>query len=696
MNTVRRGLTVALVTCCVGGLFGQVAVTALYVASLNRIATASITDGGRRLLAAPLQLRVGERVPSAQVADHLRRIGYYDASVEAAGCYSAGDSSLTIHPRFAEFQKVTIHWSGDIVSQILQANGVPVDMTSIEPETLRSWDIGTDGMFHETLQRPVPIAALAGHPLLDALIASEEGRFREQHGIDLVRLMAAAVNGGGASTLAMQLSRQTILHDRERTLSRKFAEIGLAMAIDRKFTKDQILESYVSRIYLGTVGGRELRGFGAAAQALLGVADLRGLTLDQAATLVASLNRPDAYIRELRAGNSAPLRRQRDRVLRLIADRFPNTYAAADIGAAKAQPLVYAAPPPQSVPETIAGYFMEHATPFLPSLDEGRIYLTLDGWLQRAAVGAVTEVAARLDARVRGKAASRVQTALIAIDPHTGEILALVGGRSYDESPYNRATMGGRQVGSLVKPFDYLGAFERAADEGRTDLSADTIVIDQPTVFRFGGTPWAPRNYAGEYGGPITWRSALAHSKNIAAVKVAAWAGFPRVAGLWTRATGRPIRSVFPSLALGATEATPAQVAQAYMVFANGGPVRLLKTVSAVATGRGIEETNNPRHIQVARATSAAAVSGMMRAVFDVGTARSARRAGFWLPAAGKTGTTDDQRDAWFAGFTDDLLTVVWVGRDDNQPLGLTGAEAALPIWTEFMKAATARRRLAR
>jgi penicillin-binding protein 1B len=206
-------------------------------------------------------------------------------------------------------------------------------------------------------------------------------------------------------------------------------------------------------------------------------------------------------------------------------------------------------------------------------------------------------------------------------------------------------------------------------------------------VFTFPGLrPWRPANYDNDYAGPVTWHRALAESRNVAAVKVASWAGVSRVAALWEAASGQSVAHVFPSLTLGAVEATPADVATAYAAFATGGLVRPLRTIADVVENDRSTEPPAQTPQRIARASTTFVVTDMMRAVLNEGTARSARAAGFIADAAGKTGTTDNLRDAWFAGFTADLLAVVWVGRDDDHPLGLTGAQAALPIWTDFMK----------
>ena len=285
----------------------------------------------------------------------------------------------------------------------------------------------------------------------------------------------------------------------------------------------------------------------------------------------------------------------------------------------------------------------------------------------------------------------RAQAALIAVDPRTGEILALVGGRSYNQSQYNRAIVSRRQPGSVFKPFVYLAAFEHAAQDGRTDMTPASLTRDEPEVFTFDGQTWEPRNYD-DYDGEITWRRALAMSRNLGTVHVGAAVGFDTVAEVWKRVgVGTPPRG-YPAITLGVFELTPLEVAQAYTLFVNGGMVRPLTVISGIDAGaRRVKPTDAPAR-RVARPEAAYLVTNMMRSVLNEGTGAGARAAGFTRDAAGKSGTTNDLRDAWFVGFTPDLLTVVWVGFDDNQPLGLSGSQAALPIWTQFMKNATAGR----
>jgi penicillin-binding protein 1B len=316
------------------------------------------------------------------------------------------------------------------------------------------------------------------------------------------------------------------------------------------------------------------------------------------------------------------------------------------------------------------------------------VYTTLDLNLQRAALDAVRTGLANVDELLaRRRRPQRAQAALIAVDPRTGEILAMVGGRSYNVSQYNRAIASRRQPGSVFKPFVFLTAFERAAAEGRTDFTPAALTSDEPTTIVFDDQVWEPRNYD-TYDGQITWRRALAMSRNLGTIHVGEQVGFDQVARLWRQVgVGTPPQA-FPSITLGVFELTPYEVAQAYTLFVNEGAVRPLKSVLRIETDER-ELRPRPQALkQIARPDTTYLVTDMMRSVLNEGTGAGARARGFTHDAAGKSGTTNDQRDAWFVGFTPELLTVVWVGFDDNQPVSLTGTQAALPIWTEFMRTA--------
>jgi penicillin-binding protein 1B len=367
-------------------------------------------------------------------------------------------------------------------------------------------------------------------------------------------------------------------------------------------------------------------------------------------------------------------------------------YISEDAAArASKEPLVMA----QRALEAEAPYFVDFISQELQdkykSVGTVDVYTTLDVHLQRIAQDAMREGLTRVD-QLLARRRRRAQAALISIDPRNGEILAYVGGRSYNQSQYNRVVNARRQPGSVFKPFVYLAAFEHAYDQGLTDVTPASVVGDEPTAFTFNEQTWTPNNYEGEYDGPITLRRALALSRNIATVKVAEAAGYGEVANLWKRVgAGTPPRP-YPSIALGVFEASPYEIATAYTIFPNGGTIKPLRPIVRMVAGGNDLKIQNMAPRTIARADTTFLVTNMMRSVLNEGTGAGARAAGFTLDAAGKTGTTNDLRDAWFVGFTPELLTVVWVGLDDNQPLGLSGTQAALPIWTSFMTRALAGR----
>ena len=664
----------------------DLAVAVLYshgVARLN--ASASIENHDVRLLARPVRVAAGQHLSRPAIEEHLRRIGYYESQAHAPGCYQAAEDSLTVWARYPELTDVTLRWNGAVIAALTDPSGAALETAMIEPQTVVTLAGSSTGGPSRVSSTPVPLARLLGTPLLDAVIASEDRWFETHHGLDLTRLVLAPLVGGGGSTITMQVARLNVLQDRSRTIARKMNEIGLAMAIERRYSKDAILSSYINSVYLGATHGRRLHGFGAAARELFGVDDLRDLTPLQAATLVALLNQPSRYLDGLSSGDDTRLRRQRNRVLRLMHKNMPLKYSDEWVRSLEDEPVAMSmSSAGDDLLHRTSRYYLDYALAGVPRAPNQRVYLTLDADLQAIAFDVVQRGLSDLDRGPR-RSARHAQAALIATNVRTGEVLAMIGGRSYDDSQFNRAISAERQVGSIMKPFDYLAAFERAADDG-ADVSPATLVLDEPTEFRFPGLrPWKPANYENHYAGSITWQRALAESRNVAAVKVATWAGIPRVAALWQHATGTHVAQIFPSMTLGAIQATPADVARAYAAFATGGLVRPLRAISEIVSAAGETRTGGDEPQRVAREQTSASVADMMRAVLNEGTGRSARAAGLIVDAAGKTGTTDELRDAWFAGFSGDLLAVVWVGRDDAQPLGLTGAQAALPIWTAFM-----------
>jgi len=554
-------------------------------------------------------------------------------------------------------------------------------------------------------RRRVPLTRIPTR-MQQAVLAIEDRRFYVHPGIDPIRMFGALVTNlrgerrylVGASTITQQLSRNFFLTEEmaieqqtgQRSYRRKVLEAFMAIILETKATKGEVLELYLNEVYLGNRGSFALHGVAEAARVFFGK-DVSNLSLSEAALIAGVIQSP--Y-------NHSPftsLERAADRrniVLRAMADAEFITEGAAERASHEPIGVVPGAA------DSEAPYFIDYLGTELERSFPGvtghdgtlDVYSTLDLNLQRYASEAVRDGVTRLDdSLARRRRTGRVQAALVAIDPRTGDVLALVGGRSYSQSQFNRATSAHRQPGSVFKPFVYLAAFERAADEGRADLTPATLVLDEPTTWTYDEEEWSPRNYENTYDGEITLRRALSLSRNIPAIKVAEQAGFDQVAALWQRTgIGDTLLEGYPSIALGVFELTPLEVARAYTLFANGGQIRPLRAISRVVSGRDVLDPPVVDGPPVARPETTFLVTNMMRSVLNEGSAARARAEGFARDAAGKTGTTNDMRDAWFVGFTPELLAVVWVGFDDNQPLGLSGSAAALPIWTDFMKKAMA------
>lgn len=667
-----------------------------------------------RVFARPLELHRGQSLTDRQLIDRLNDLGYAQrARIERPGEFAIGQSAVALIPRGGDHpgeivrivferpkvQKAALPAGAPGRVTAVTAGGRALDALTLDPPVLTALMSAA-----REKRRQVPLASIPPR-MVQAVLAIEDRRFYDHPGIDPIRMAGALVSNmrgskrylEGASTLTQQLARNFFLTEQlaqeaasgQRSLRRKLLEQFMAIILERKASKDEILELYLNDVYLGQRGSFAIHGVAEAARLMFGK-DVSNLSLAEAATIAGIIQSP-SVLSPFHA--AARCRERRNVVLRAMAAAgFISADAA---GRAASEPLLVV----RRALESQAPYFVDvvgqalgEQFPGVTSSSKGLdVYTTLDVHLQRVAQDAVRNGIVRLDERLaRRKRQRQAQAALIAIDPRTGDVLALVGGRSYNESQYNRAVSARRQPGSVFKPFVYLAAFERAAAEGRTDLTPATIVDDEPMSFEYAEQVWNPGNYENEYDGLITFRRALAMSRNIATIHAAELAGFDQVAALWRRFGVGTQPRAYPSIALGVFEASPFEIATAYTVFPNGGEVRPLRVLDRVVSGGEAltMKTAGPR--RVARADTTFLVTNMMRSVINEGTGAAARAGGFKWDAAGKSGTTNDLRDAWFVGFTPELLTVVWVGLDDNQPLGLSGSQAALPIWTEFMVRALA------
>ena len=629
---------------------------------------------------------------------------------------------MLLTPRTGSFSGKTIRATFPAPAPVRRASGPPAapprGITALEVTTGAGKPVRADAV---TLDPPLLTALMTSGArekrrrvsleaipkrMQEAVLAIEDQSYYSHPGVNPVSVIRSvivnAVGGNrypvGGSTITQQLARMFFLTDEfnselasgTRSYRRKVQEAVMSLVLERRASKDEILELYLNDVYLGQRGSFAIHGVAEASRLFFGK-DVSNLTVGEAALIAGVIQNPGQHSPFVNPKNAVD---RRNVVLRAMADE---EYITRDVAErASREPLVVSA---RSV-DNEAPYFVdmvgqEIADKF-PGLTAQEnsvdVHTTLDINLQRLALDAVRDGLGHVDDMLaRRKRKGRAQAALLAVDPRTGEILAMVGGRSYNQSQYNRAIVARRQPGSVFKPFVYLAAFERAAEEGRSDLTPASLTNDTPEIFTFDNQTWEPKNYD-DYDGEITWRRALAMSRNLGTIHVGETVGFDKVAEVWKRVgVGTPWKG-FPAITLGVFELTPLEVAQAYTLFTNGGAVRSLKVIDGIDAGERHVAAKDPPLRKVARPDTTYLVTNMMRSVLNEGTGAGARAAGFTLDAAGKSGTTNDLRDAWFIGFTPELLTVVWVGFDDNQPVSLSGSQAALPIWTQFMKSATAGR----
>ncbi|MBA3915464.1 MAG: PBP1A family penicillin-binding protein, partial [Acidobacteriales bacterium] len=544
--------------------------------------------------------------------------------------------------------------------------------------------------------------------MVDAVLAIEDRRYFEHGGINFVRLGEAAFidvtrqrHEQGGSTITMQVSRAFFLSP-EKTVKRKMTEMLIATELEQKFSKQQIFEFYANRVDLGQRGSFTISGFAEGARSYFNK-DLKDITLPEAALLAGLIQAP-SYLSPYRHPERALERRN------LVLDSMVETHAITREQAdrAKATPLKLA---PPNVEASDAPYFVDMVRDAVTGKlterelneHEYRIYTTLDPALQGVAAQAVDKGMALVDAAVQKLRTKKIkvgkkqyetkvmpgptaQVALVAMDPHTGQILALVGGRNYGNSQLNHA-VARRPTGSIFKPFVYAAAMNTGVAGGDPVFTPASMISDEATTFTYGDQIYEPRNYKEEYHGDVTARYALALSLNNATVKLAEEVGYDKIAAL-ARAAGISSVKPTPAMALGAYDATPVEMASAYTVFANGGVRRAPQLVNSVRNGKGDIVANfDSDKKNVLDPRVAAVMTNMMEGVLNFGTAYPVRLTGFSTPAAGKTGSS---HDGWFAGYTSNLLCIVWVGYDDYSDIRLSGAQTAAPIWGEFMKKAMA------
>ena len=659
-----------------------------------------------KIYALPKTVRDGEQIEAKTIATELRRAGYSDEEGQSTlGTFRLSKDGIEITPgpesyHSAESALISIH-DGQ-VDQI-SSNGSDLSAYELEPQLVTALFDAEQRSKRELVKyNEIPPV------MVQSVLAIEDRRFFEHSGVNFLRTAQAVWEdvirqrrAQGGSTLTQQLARGFFLTP-EKSIKRKLTEMLIAEELEQKFSKQQIFEFYANWVDLGQRGSFAISGFAEASKAYFNK-DLKDITLPEAALLAGLIQRP-SYLSPYRHPERALERR--NLVLESMVETHVITREQAD--KAKAVPLKLA---PPNVEASDAPYFVDMVRDQLISKfnenelnDQSyRIYTTLDPDLQKAAAQSVEMGIKLVDDQVKKLRTKKVkvgkkfettvapgpqaQVAMVVLDPHTGAILALVGGRDYGWSQLNHA-VAKRPTGSIFKPFVYAAAMNTALDGSQTVITPASTVTDAPSSFAYGDQIYEPRNYKEEYHGDVTLRYALAMSLNNATVKVAEQVGYDKVADLAKSAGILSVKAT-PAIALGSYDASPLDMSGAYTSFANNG-IRLSPILlRSVRNGKGdviANYTTDQRPVLDPRI--AYVMTNMMEGVINNGLGYTAvRLRGFTQPAAGKTGSS---KDGWFAGYTSNLLCIVWVGYDDYSDLRLSGAMTAAPIWTEFMKKAAA------
>ena len=701
------GTKKALIAACLLGLLGFAGLFVYYYVRFSRLIDARLSgeifNNASLVFAAPEQVSVGQAGTPEEVARRLRRALYAEGSgASPVGVYKLAKDSIEITPGPLSFftSEVTQEGpalltfrDGRLASIISLGGATSLASYELEPEVITTLFDNTRSKRRLVRYQDLPKV------LVDAVLAAEDHRFFSHHGVNILRILGAAVADiraeekvQGGSTLTMQLALGFFLTP-QRVWRRKVEEISLALLLEQRLTKEQILELYANQVYLGQRGSFSIYGFGEAANAYFNK-DVGSLTLPEAAFLAGLIRGPNMYSPYRRAPRALE---RRNYVIREMLGLGMITAEQAEKASGATLGVIT-----QNVEGLEAPYFVDTVRDqLLTQFSERdlisqsyRIYTTLDLDLQKAASEGARLGISEVDREAKkSKHANpgevqdpnQPQLALVSLDAHTGEIKALVGGRDYGSSQLNHV-LAKRPPGSSFKPFVYAAALSTGVDGSQPLITPVTMLNDEPTTFQFGDLTYEPENYKQEYHGLVTLREALTHSLNVATVHLAEMVGYDKVRDLAIAAGINQDLLATPAMALGAYVATPLEIAGAYTIFSNGGQYVEPRFILAVndSTGKTLWRSSVVTR-PVLDPRVAYLMVNLMESVINNGTGAGVRSRGFTLPVAGKTGTS---HDGWFAGFTSNLLAIVWVGYDDDRELRLTGAASALPIWTEFMKRA--------
>lgn len=697
-----RGFLIFLLGCTVLGvvLFGTFYFHYQHVVD-DRLASGPIFASVSQIYAAPKEVRDGQHLTAASIGADLRHAGYN--SNPQLGTFQLNGDSIFIKPGPQSYHTTdgaTINTAGGEVQSITAENGAALSAYELEPQLITA--LSED---KSRVKRRLVTYNQIPPRMVEAVTSIEDRGFFQHGGISYLRIAKCAVEdvlarrmSCGGSTLTQQLARGFFLSP-EKHIIRKLKEVFITFQLEARFNKQQIFEMYANEINLGQRGSYAINGFGEASQAYFGK-NLSQLDTAECALLAGIIQSP-SRLNPYRHPERAMARRN------VVLDSMVETDAitAAEATRAKAEPLRLT---PPNIDASEAPYFVDLVHDQLVqrigdqdlARQNLRIYTSLDPDLQRAASEAVEIGMKNVDEMVRKqqrtpkgqqpKPITYPQVSLVAINPHTGQILALVGGRNYGVSQLNHA-VAKRPTGSIFKPFVYAAAYNSSlngmslGDSGV--FTALTQLNDVATTFTYdnGRQTYNPGNYKDEYHGNVTAIYALAHSLNNATISLGQQVGFENIAAL-ARASGITAARGTPSVALGAYDATPIDMAGAYTVFANGGVHLNPWMVASVRNADGdIVSDFAPQARQVMDPRAAYLTQSLLEGVMNFGYGYAVRQRGFTAPAAGKTGTS---HDAWFAAYDSNLICIVWIGNDDYTDVKLSGAIAAAPIWADFMNRA--------
>jgi penicillin-binding protein 1B len=675
----------------------------IFSARIDNLLKGEVYTRSAGIYAGPKQIHAGQNISQDELLAYLKRAGYVERGQQgdsARGRYVIDGTTVEIDPgqdsvldSAQTFQPLKVHFAqgGKAIGTITgRDTNARLDKAQVEPELISS----VTG--RERAKRRVIGYSDLPPDLVSAITVTEDRSFFEHHGINIRGIIRALLRRydadpnspiarQGGSSITQQLVKNLLLSP-EQTLKRKLAEAYMSVILETRLSKQDIFALYCNQVYLGQQSGFSINGFGEASSAYFNK-DVTNLTLPESAFLAGLIRSPNRY-NPYHDIDTATARR--NQVLESMAETAAITPDQAKQAEGVELKLVTTK---GRIDISDAPYFADYVQNQLGDLISGqgadhlRIYTSVDMDLQRAAYAAVTKQLASLD-KIEAKRVPEgtVQAALVAMNAHTGEIVAMVGGRDYSKSQLNRAESL-RQPGSAFKPFVYATALNTAYDPIPRVITPATVFKDEPKTFTYDNQEYSPGNMGDKYSmQPVTLRDAMVHSLNVVTVDVAMEVTIGRVMNLAAKAGLPRVAHAYPAMALGTAEATPLQVASAYTAFAANGTRTTPLAIDRITTGTGttIAQPTAQKN-EVLRPEIAYVMTSFMKDVVNRGTAAPIRARGFKFNVAGKTGTS---RDGWFAGYTPDLVCVVWVGFDDGSQLGLTGAASALPIWADFMSSA--------